>query len=269
MIAVILLLICFAQVRSQIELKCVFSNRSDPYVPEMYNSCNLLRILVLEKYEDIFIDGYQVEGKSDLDVTGVVMEFSITSYIIPELFLKFPSLKFFYINYNELHHLPSHVFSTAPNLQTMYIHYANLQTVDEDAFIGLRSLKRLSLAANKISYLPKAVFYPLQSLTYLKLNHNSLVRLHNEMFLQNGAFINEILLQNNQIREIGPNFLDNLVALNTIYLNANNCTNTQYGKGNAPRIDFPLIRKALEACMKNYNSTQDSNGISNGTQQCL
>lgn len=240
---------------AQISLTCNFGNRTIDAL-NLY-SCTLIRTLVIEKYENISVGGTHAIGYSNSDVTGLVIEYSRTSFIITELFRLFPKLKSYWININELDRLPGMIFSSAPNLYGLYIQSAGLQIIDEDAFVGLHLLQKLVLSSNKISHLPRGVFHPLRNVNTIDVRLNQITRLHSELFLQNAAYLYDLYLNNNNIREIGLNFLVNLVALNNLYLNNNNCTNAYWLRGNSVRLDFVAIGKILDPCFKNYEETSE------------
>jgi hypothetical protein len=246
-----------SQTSAQHNLTCTFSNRTLQSV--VYYSCTLTRILVMENSEEISVDGKHFVNKSNNDVEQIFIDYSKTNFVISELFHIFTNIKLFWLNYNDMEfwnfNLPGFIFSAAAKLDIFVVQNGNLRTIDENAFMGLRSLRMLYLNNNQIRALPTAVFYPLRRLRYLNLNVNQLTRLDNKLFMQNGGQLYDLFIQSNQIREIGPNFVDNLTALNTLYLNTNNCTNNQFIRGTAGRLDFTAVRNALATCFRHYQES--------------
>ena len=86
------------------------------------------------------------------------------------------------LSYNELKHLPEHLFNGLHDLQGLNLTENELTNLPVHCFEGLSSLKKLDLKKNRLKALPGHFFADLKNLQDLTLSQNWMSNLHEHLF---------------------------------------------------------------------------------------
>ncbi|XP_061393833.1 peroxidasin [Musca vetustissima] len=83
-----------------------------------------------------------------------------------------PSLRFLYLNSNQLTRLSKNIFQPLKQLEGVYLESNNIWQIDADTFANLPVLNRIFMFKNKLTNLPPDAFTRLPSLKRLRLEDN-------------------------------------------------------------------------------------------------
>lgn len=268
----VILALCSLVASQNQTISCTFTLSTDHY------TCGLPNLDLDEKQEIIFDVSGHLEGFGDENVTKVEYYGGNISFIFPELFTTFTSLRHFQSSFSGLERIPYNGFANANNLERILI-YKNplrvleakcfsgirtlininlnsneIETIDANAFAGLDNLVWLSLSDNKISKLDSTVFQPLSFLMTLELSANLIERIDGQTFLNN-PLLNVISFYGNQITSVGPKIFDGFKDFFYLDMRDNLCDDNLWIVYDTTTVD--TIRKGLTKCFENYVENVD------------
>lgn len=234
--------------------------------------CNLNNIEVLNPTQTITFGGNHIGGRTNANVTAVIIRNSNTPFVIQQIFTTFANideleiessqlqsviipetvlLRILQLNGNNITRLGSGLLQAQSQLQYFSAIDSNIREIDEDAFVGLARLRSLLLIGNLIEEIAPRTFHPLINLIYLDLEANNLRSIGEDLFSQNTG-LNSIYLEWNRINEIAPRFLANLGNnLYFINLTGNVCVNRSFQIGNEENLI--IINNLLRTCFNNFS----------------
>lgn len=123
-----------------------------------------------------------------------------------------------------LHYVPTGVFSIFPNVQSAIIFNVSLNHLVSDAFINAGNLNSLHINENNFPDLPASFCSSCINVTTLNLMNNNIVNVDGNAF-KGLKFVNDIILQGNKISCIPPGLFQNTKVIQTIDLASNEITN--------------------------------------------
>lgn len=253
---------------SQIALNCLYHvGGSTAYY------CELNNIEVLDPEESVVFEGDHVDGRTDANVTTVIIRNSNTPFIIPQIFTSFENIDTLEVEDSQLESLagiPETILfhrlqfdgNNITRLEAGFLQNqteltyfsaidSNILEIDEEAFVGLSSLQDLILIGNNIQEIAPLTFHPLINLRYLDLEANSLTSIGEDLFSQSPLLFS-IYMEWNQINEIAPRFSANFPEnLDFINLSGNECVNRSFQIG--PEETLIILHNVLRPCFNNFN----------------
>lgn len=258
----------FGSVLSQdLTLDCQFT-------VSVYNeyACILSGIDVPDPSQNVTFGGNHVENRTNEDVEVVIIFFSNTPFIIPEIFTTFPNINELDIEFsglesinipnntkliwldifgNEVTSVESDSLKTQPELTFCFLSYNYISAIAEDAFEGISNAILLEIIENEIEQIEPETFHPLINAVVIDLEGNLLRRVDD--FFSRNRMLTNLYLEYNQIEEIHPRFTANLDNLRVVYLNGNECVSRYfylYGE-----LELTIMNVMLRDCFLNYNGT--------------
>lgn len=164
-------------------------------------------MIVLNEFENLFIDGDHFPLDNDASVSAVTFKDSKVNFIPAAILLKFRNLnhlilrkvslqalnehsldncerlKNLDLEANEIRELHTGVFRHCLTLQTLRLGYNKISVVELNAFDGLHKLFYLDLQNNLMQELPPTTLYPLPSLVTFLVGSPGLTEIHSETFI--------------------------------------------------------------------------------------
>lgn len=262
----------FASIRAQeVNLNCLFYTEFNQY------TCLITNVIVADnEHQNFFIGGNHSAGRSNNDVERVEVMFSQTPFVVTQLFTVFPNVINFQMNTaaltrfqpnafvnarelttvsikrNNVHQVPSRLFSASTRLRSIDMHNNQIEVIHEDAFEGLASLQLLYLDQNRIRHLPANVFRSLRTLRTLFLQNNLIERLDGRLFAGTPSIF-QVDIDNNQVNAVGETIVDGLNVLFVLSLEENLCVSQFWAISGAVTLD--TIRADLRNCFTNFKTT--------------
>ncbi|CAO1423251.1 unnamed protein product [Diamesa serratosioi] len=195
------------------------------------------------------VKGKHVNGKSLIDVTGLLILRSNNKYLDSSIFEKFVSLKALTVFYFSLEHVLEGDFIGAQNLEIIIFNNNDITMLGDNIFSGASKLLRIEMKSNCIISVSSKTFAGLTSLRQINLNHNLLTHLPVDLFkdltnLEQVSFDGNILesldgdlfkhnlklthlwFSNNKLTVIGSSLLTQHKSLKTAYFYQNPCIHT-------------------------------------------
>jgi hypothetical protein len=250
-----------------VELECNFVVSANYYICQLYS----LEVSDVESQE-IVISGRHLGGRSDVNVTKVMLFDSDIPFIVSELFKTFVKLQNCFVHVSglrriqrdaffdggNLQHLsitsnqhlkeiPANVFRRASKLTNLILGGNQIESISLVAFNGLSSLRFLFLGQNQISFLPLNTFRPLISLQNLVISHNFLQSIDSRLFVTNTLLIN-LNMSANRITGIEENLLDQLIKLRSFDARGNKCVNQRW----SIESEADEVSEDLKLCFENF-----------------
>lgn len=240
--------------------------------------CFLQDIEVLDPAVNVTFGGFHIGNRTNEDVEVIVMENSMTPFMIPQMFTTFPSLNdltiencglqsinipdtvqllWLDIYRNNVSRISRDSIGNQSSLFFTFLDINNIEEIDEDAFAGIGSAAiYLSLYQNNISSIAPRTFQSLSEVLVIDLEGNSLVSINEEMFSQN-LELDTLYLESNQINEVEPSFANNLRnSLSFIGMSGNVCVDGDFTVGSD--ASWMSLNNALFTCFNNFvNGTDD------------
>ena len=250
-----------------VKIECNFAVSGGDYI------CQLYSIQVDDaEVREIVIGGNHLEGRSDDDVTFIMLFNSEVPSILKQTFETFKRLENLIVHDGGLKRIQRESFLSARNLQRLTItsnkqlktipanafreaskltHLTlggnQIETISLVAFSGLRSLRFLFLGQNKISFLPINTFRPLESLQHLVIGWNFLKSVDGRIFANNNK-LNTLDISANNINGIEKNLLDQLIKLRNFDARGNKCVNRAW----TIESDANEVSNDLRICFENF-----------------
>jgi len=145
------------------------------------------------------------------------------TYIFPGAFKDLGSLKWLYLDRNQLTKIESGAFKGLDNLKKLYLYRNQLTKIEPGAFKDLGSLKYLSLDNNQLTKIEPGAFKGLDNLKRLNLIDNKLTKIEPGAFKDLGS-LRELFLNRNKLTEIAPEAFQGLDNLKRLWLDNNKLT---------------------------------------------
>jgi hypothetical protein len=263
-----LFLISSIKAQSVVNLRCLF------WMSVFRYECRLIDAIVPnDQNVNVVFSGSHDTGRSNDDVSGMMVMYGDIPFILPQFFTTFPNLAFFEADHVELLRIQAGGFRNAGHLTDLFIRDTLLSTIEPNAFVGASKLTRivlidnvelkqidenifngltvlrtLDLSRNGISSININAFRPLTSLVTLILTSNSLTSLNGRLLSNNGR-IATLNINNNQIKSIGRDFLNGKPNLSIFSALNNVCISRSFMIEGAETIDS--VHAALSVCYAN------------------
>lgn len=224
----------------------------------------------MEDRRNITFGDKHLPGLSNHDVVAINIVYSEFPFIIPEMFLTFPNVRYLtifnsklqeihqadflnadclenvLINGNNLKKISSAAFAGASNLRTLNIANNQIQTIDENAFVGLNHLEQLSFQNNEVREISLNIFRSLMRLQVVLIDSNNLKRLNGRILAYNPRVL-IFYASGNKINAIGRTFPDFLFNIQHLNMLGNQCVSNFFLNTNSE-----AIRRGLVNCFNNY-----------------
>lgn len=236
--------------------------------------CALFDIEVLDPLATVEFTGTHSDGKTNADITAVIILDSNTPFIIQDIFSTFENIELFAVvdsnlqtlNFpesssllgidfygNNITTIENRAFQAFPHLETIFIAESNIQDIKANAFSGIPNLQSLFIIDNNFRELAPRIFQPLVNVVDINLGNNGITTVGHDLLPQNSN-VRWIRLPNNQINEISPRFLDNMRG-NTFLLSLlnNRCINDVFFLDDDD--SWNEMNNALQTCFNNFNET--------------
>lgn len=251
-----------------LELECQYEwNEFNEYV------CLLIAINVPSRETAVVFTGEHVPGYNETDVRTVVILFSNTTFIMPEIYTTFPNmielniefsnlkeidpipdtvqLQYFIVYFNDVLVIRDDTFATqSESLVYAELMLNDMEILEENAFVGLDTTIIMALRYNELQDIHPRAFWPLTSASLVDLGWNNIERIEDEMFSMNQR-LSSLHLERNSITAISPIFSreirDNLVLL---ILEANPCIDRYFVLDE--NIIWALMHNSLQNCYANF-----------------
>lgn len=235
-------------------------------------TCLLEGIAVTVPGSNVTFAGVHLEGRTEADVLLVLIEYSNTPFMIPQLFTTFPNinelvieysnlqsidvpdtvrLEYIVLFYNNVTKLQSGTLRNQSRLTYLEVIHNNIQEIDEEFFNDIPNTYYIELTNNRLTSLAPRTFYPLRYVIYIDLKDNLLESLGADLFSSN-TILRSLYIERNPISEIHHDFVNSLpINLSFVNLSLNLCVNGvfQLGSGENRR----LANHALNQCFRNFH----------------
>lgn len=262
----ILVSLGFISAQEPITVNCVY------FIFQSEYTCLLEGIEVTTPGSNVTFAGVHLEGRTEADVEVVLIEYSNTPFMIPQLFTTFPNinelviefsnlqsidvpdtvrLEYLVLFYNNVTKLESGTLRNQSRLTYLEVIHNNIQEIEEDFFNDIPNTYYVELTNNRLTALAPRTFASLRYVIYIDLKDNQLATLEADLFSSNGI-LRSLYLERNQISEIHNDFVNSLpINLSFVNLSLNLCVNGvfQLGNGESRR----LANHALNQCFRNFH----------------
>lgn len=248
-------------------INCDFVVSGSDYV------CQLSAVQIYEENQQIIIGGEHLEGKSNKDVSLVMLFASETPFGITQIFSTFLKLENLIlhdcgltriqldstVNYPALQQLTTtsnpqlkeiraNAFQGTSNLTQLVLGGNQIESISLNAFSGLTSLRFLFLSQNQIQFLALNTFRSLISLQHLVLSHNFIESIDGRLLVNNNQ-LSVLDISSNRIVGIQENILNKLKMLRMFDARGNKCVNRRW---NLKEDDISVqdLRKCFDGFVK-------------------
>lgn len=249
-----------------VNIDCDFVVSGSDYI------CQLSAVQVVDnENQQVIIGGKHVKGKSDEDVSLVMLFASETPFVLTQIFTTFlklenlilhdcgltriqlgstvngASLQQLAITANpQLKAIPANAFQGTSKLTQLILGGNQIESISLAAFNGLTSLRFLFISQNQIQSLPLNTFRPLTSLQHLVLSHNFIESIDGRLFVNNNQ-LDFLDISANRISGIQENVFDQLTNLRSFDARGNKCVNRRWNINEDNRED---LRECFESFVK-------------------
>lgn len=226
--------------------------------------------------------GVHQSGRTNSNVTRLLITNSLMPMIIRSAFMTFPNLREYSFRNafrTNIKRIQSQGFANVTGLQTVTIVNGNLAMIGSNAFLGSPTITQLNLQNNHLEDLPNDLLSPLSQLVQIDLSNNFITNIQQNFFSGQVAIINlnnnritrlsgiifgnrasltQFHAQHNGIVAIGNQFLSgNMPNLRELNLMGNQCINNNWNNVNIG-TSIPVINNALAQCFAagNFNDNE-------------
>lgn len=153
-------------------------------------------------------------------ITSLNLRFEGLDGLLPHDFKGLRSLRWLFLNDNNIGALPEGIFGGLSSLEFLQLDNNSLNALPETVFGGLAPLRNLCLNNNGLDALPEEVFRGLGSLRFLDLGNNDMESLPEGVFRGLGM-LDELNLSNNKLATLPGGVFSGLSLLDSLSLRNN------------------------------------------------